>query len=109
MTRGDVVIIADRAGHYTGKPRPAVIVQNNSFPTDRSVTLCPITSERREAPLLRIELSPSAKLPLAKTSWIAVDKITTVRRKCVDKIVGTISARDIARLNASLIVFLGIG
>jgi len=29
MRRGDVVSIADRQGEFTGKPRPAVIVQSD--------------------------------------------------------------------------------
>ncbi len=109
MTRGDVVIIADRSGQYTGKPRPAVIVQSGNFSTENSITLCPITSEHQEAPLLRIELLPSETLPLARTSWIAVDKITTVRKAGIDRVIGSIRPSDIVKLNASLIVFLGIG
>ena len=86
-----------------------MIVQSDKFSTENSVTLCPITSDHQEAPLLRIELSPSETLPLARTSWIAVDKITTIRRAGIDRIIGNISPTGVVKLNASLVVFLGIG
>ena len=50
MRRGDVVTVADRSGQFTGKPRPAVIVQADFFAAVPTVTVCPLTSmspERR--------------------------------------------------------------
>ncbi len=39
MTRGDVVAIAGRTGDFTGKPRPAVVVQADVFDALDSVTV----------------------------------------------------------------------
>ena len=53
MKRGDVVIVG-AAGDY-GKPRPAVIVQTDSFPeTHASVVICQMTSELVDAPDFRL-------------------------------------------------------
>lgn len=61
MTRGAVVIVAAR-GPYTGKPRPAVVVQADLFtPTHASVTVCPITSDCVDAPLFRVTLPPGSR------------------------------------------------
>ena len=44
IARGAVVIVSAR-GAYTGKPRPALVVQTDAFnPTHASVTICPITT-----------------------------------------------------------------
>ena len=45
MRRGTVVVVATK-GPYTGKPRPAVVVQDAVFnETHASITVCPVTSE----------------------------------------------------------------
>jgi mRNA interferase MazF len=109
MQRGDVVAVADRVGDYTGKPRPAVIVQSDAFGTLESVTVCPLTSVASDAPMLRLEVRSSSALTLSSVSWIAVDKITTVRRHRIGQSIGRLSAADMRRLSGALAVFLGIG
>jgi mRNA interferase MazF len=109
MQRGDVVSVADRAGDYTGKPRPAVIVQSDLFGTLDSVTICPLTSVASDSPVVRLEITPSSGLPLDRTSWIAVDKITTVRRNRIGAPLGRLPAPDMQRLTGALAVFLAIG
>ncbi len=54
MRRGEVVTIV-LPGAY-GKPRPALVIQSDFFDALGSVTVLPITSELRSAPLLRIPL-----------------------------------------------------
>ena len=109
MTRGDVVAIADRAGDFTGKPRPAVIVQSDVFATLESVTICPLTSADADAPVLRLRVDPTEALPLDRVSWIAVDKISTLRRNRVGRRIGCLSATDMRRVSAAVAAFLGIG
>ncbi len=110
LRRGDVVTVADKAGQFTGKPRPAVVVQANAFMERTTVTICPLTSVRADAPLFRIQLDPSDELPLDHQSWVEVDLITTVRQNRVSqKPIGRMASDDLVRLNASLAVFLGVG
>ena len=48
------------AGVYSGKPRPAVVVQANRWLQGHpSVTLCPIISTLLDAPLVRIPVDPN--------------------------------------------------
>lgn len=108
MRRGEVVTIADRSGQFTGKPRPAVIVQSDLFEAMPTVTVCPLTSVRAAAPLTRVPLEPSDTLPLARASWIMADKVTTVRRERVGPTIGQIPSDAMLRLDRSLMVFFGL-
>jgi mRNA interferase MazF len=109
MTRGDVVAIADRAGDFTGKPRPAVVVQADVFGTLDSVTICPLTSQDAGVAATRLPVGPSPELKLDRASWIVVDKITTVRRNRIGRRIGCLSQADLQRLNGAIAMFLGLG
>jgi mRNA interferase MazF len=109
MTRGDVVAFADRAGDCTGKPRPAVVVQEDVFDALDSVTVCPLTAQDAGEAVTRLPVGPSPELPLDRASWIVVDKISTVRRNRIGRRIGCLSQGDLQRLNSSIAVFLGLG
>jgi len=106
VRRGEIWTVAS-GPDYAGKPRPAVIVQDDRFDTD-SVTVCPLTSDPTEAPLLRLPLEPSADNGLTATSRLMVDKITTVRRVKLGERIGALDDAALVALNRSMIVFLGI-
>jgi mRNA interferase MazF len=88
MTRGDIVVVAAR-GVYTGKPRPAVVVQSNSFTvTHDSITLCLITSSAIETPMFRVSLPPGERTGLVIGSQVMVDKVVTVPRAAIVSQIG---------------------
>ncbi len=58
MKRGEIWTLAG-GGDYTGKPRPAVIVQDDSFDATASITICAFTTDPTDAPLFRIPIHPS--------------------------------------------------
>jgi mRNA interferase MazF len=88
VRRGTVVTVAS-AGAYSGKPRPAVVVQADRWlQAHPSVTLCPLTSTLRQAPLLRIAVGPSPRNGLRKPSQLMVDKLFTVPIQAVGEVVG---------------------
>jgi mRNA interferase MazF len=41
-----------------GKPRPVVIVQDDSFDVTDSITVCAFTTDQTEAPLFRLLVEP---------------------------------------------------
>ena len=92
---------------YAGKPRPAVILQDDRFDTD-SVTLCPFTTDPIDAPLFRLAIDATPTNGLSTTSRLMVDKITTVRRTKLGERIGQLNDADIIRLNRAVITFLGI-
>jgi mRNA interferase MazF len=108
MRRGDIVLIADRgAGDYAGKPRPAVVVQSELFHDTGSIAVCLLTTQQTGAPLLRVAVEARAGSGLSQPSQIAVEKLTTVRRDRIGKVIGRISDDEAVTLNRSLAVFLG--
>jgi mRNA interferase MazF len=107
MKRGEIWTVAG-AGGYAGKPRPAVIVQDDSFDGTDSITICAFTTDSTEAPLFRPVIEPSDRNGLRSTCRLMADKITTVPRSRVGDRVGSLDDRDIVRVNQALLVFLGL-
>ena len=107
MKRGEICTAATR-GPYTGKPRPVLVIQDDSFDATSSITICPFTTNPVDAPLLRIPIEPSAANGLDRTSSLMVDKITTVPKANLGERVGQLTDEDMLKLNRSVAVFLGI-
>ena len=106
MRRGDLVTIALQ-GQY-GKPRPALVVQSDLFDEHPSVTILPITSELRDAPLFRVPIKPNDANGLQKPSEVMVDKAQSVPREKIGDTFGHVSADDMLAVSRSLAVFLGV-
>jgi mRNA interferase MazF len=106
MKRGEVWTVS--ASGYAGKPRPAVIVQDDRFDATASVTICVFTSDETEAPLFRLPIMPNEGNGLRTPSRLMVDKITTVSKDKLGKRVGTLDAQDMVRLDRAMLVFLGL-
>ena len=107
MRRGDLVIVA--AAGDCGKPRPAVIVQTDTFPeTSAFVVICQLTSELVEAPDFRITIDPSETNGLRARSQIMADKPVTVRRARIGHSIGRLNEADLGRLSAALAFVMGL-
>ena len=107
MKRGDIWTVAG-APDYAGKPRPAVILQDDAFDATASITICPFTTYAVDAPLMRLPVEPSARNGLRAASQLMIDKITTVSKKKLERRVGQLSDEDIVRVNRAMLVFLGL-
>ena len=107
MRRGDVVTVA-AFGDY-GKPRPAVVVQTDAFPSEHaSVIVCQMTSEVVEAPDFRVTIEPVPENGLRARSQIMADKPVTVRRDRVGVTIGRLSPTDITRMNVAIAFVMGL-
>jgi mRNA interferase MazF len=107
MKRGDIWTVAG-GKDYAGKPRPVVIVQDDSFDATDSITICALTTDETEAPLFRLVVQPTDRNGLRLACRIMVDKITTVRKSKVGARAGRLDDEDILRLNQAMLVFLGL-
>jgi len=107
MRRGEIWTVSG-GKDYAGKPRPVVIVQDDSFDATDSVTICAFTTNSTEAPLVRLPVRPNERNGLRRPCRLMVDKITTVPRSKVGSRVGRLDDEDILRLNRAVIVFLGL-
>lgn len=108
MTRGAVVIVAAK-GPYTGKPRPAVVVQADLFnPTHASITVCPITSDCVDAPLFRVTLPPGERTGLATVSQVMVDKVVSLPRTAIVRQVGRCDSDQLQAVDDALCLWLDL-
>lgn len=106
MRRGDIVTIV-LPGAY-GKPRPALVIQSDFFDALTSVTVLPVTSALRAAPLLRIAVEPDAANGLRKPSQVMVDKAQTVPREKIGATIGRLQQDTLVSVERAMAVFLGI-
>ena len=107
MRRGEIWTVSG-GSTYTGKPRPAVIVQEDSFDATASITVCAFTSDPTDAPLFRLSIEPTETNGLRIASRLMVDKITTVPKDRLGEKVGRLDDADVLRLNQAVLVFLGL-
>ena len=107
MRRGDIWTVAS-GNDYSGKPRPVVIVQDDSFDATDSITICAFTTDETEAPLFRLPVEPNDRNGLLATSRLMVDKITTIPKSKVGAQIGRLDDEDTLRLNQAILVFLGL-
>ena len=118
MRRGDIWTIAggkDYAGTRLRQgaspwrePRPAVIVQDDSFDGTDSITICTFTTDETEAPLFRLPVEPNERNGLRSPCRLMVDKITTIPKSRAGARAGRLDDEDILRLNQAVLVFLGL-
>lgn len=107
MRRGEIWTVSG-GKDYAGKPRPVVIVQDDTFDATDSITVCSFTTDPTEAPLFRLPVEPNERNGLRSSSRLMVDKITTVPKSKVGERIGRLGDEDIVRLNLAVMVFLGL-
>ena len=107
MKRGQIWTVAGGAA-YAGKPRPAVIVQDDRFDATDSIVVCPLTTDPAAAPLFRLPVRPSPQNGLRSPCRLMVDKVTAVPRTRLGALLGSLTSDDMKALNRALFVFLGL-
>lgn len=105
MRRGDLVTVALQGD--LGKPRPALVIQSDLFDAHPSVTILPVTSELRIAPLFRIAVNPNELNGLSKPSQVMMDKPQSISREKVGAVIGHLDDETMLAVNRALAVFLG--
>jgi mRNA interferase MazF len=107
VRRGEIWSVAG-GGDYAGRPRPAVILQDDRFDATSSITICAFTADPTPAPLFRLPIEPNDRNGLRSPCRIMVDKVTTVPKGRLGARMGQLDDEDIVRLNRALLVFLGL-
>lgn len=107
MKRGELWI-GSGPTDFTGKPRPLLIVQSDLLMNSSSVIVCPLTSTESGAPRFRIPVAPGAASGLNSTSWVMADKPSTVLRSKLSARIGICPPDVLQRLDAELMVVLGL-
>ncbi len=107
MRRGEIWSVAG-GPDYAGKPRPALILQDDRFDASDSVTICPFTTAPADAPLFRVVVEPSQGNGLKAPSRLMADKLMTVPRTRIGSLIGRLGDEDMVRLSRAVLVFLGL-
>ncbi len=107
MKRGEVWTVAG-GKDYAGRPRPVVIVQDDSFDATDSITICALTTDETDAPLFRLAIEPNERNGLRAPCRLMVDKITSVPKSMVGSHFGRLDDEDMVRLKQAMMVFLGL-
>ena len=106
MKRGDLVTVALQGD--LGKPRLALVIQSDLFEAHPSVTILPVTSDLRAAPLFRIAVNPTPDNGLSQASQVMVDKPQSVARNKIGSLLGHLDDATMLAVNRALAVFLGL-
>lgn len=107
MRRAEIWTVAG-GKDYAGKPRPAVIIQDDRFDATDSITICAFTTDPTDAPLFRLLVEPNEHNGLQAACRLMVDKVTTVPKSKLGDRLGVLEEKDILRLNRAIMVFLGL-
>src|SRR5260221_6459802 len=103
MRRGDIWTVSG-GKDYAGKPRPVVIVQDDSFDATDSIAICAFTTDETDAPLFRLRVEPNEGNRLRAACRLMVDKISTVPKSKVGARIGRLGDDDILRLNQDVLL-----
>jgi mRNA interferase MazF len=85
-----------------------LVIQSDLFGALPSVTVLPVTSDLRDAPLFRVPLGASDTSGLLWPSQLMVDKIQTVPRDRVGRVIGRLPDESMVTVNRALAMFLGL-
>lgn len=106
MSRGEIWSVT--GGVYAGKPRPAVIIQDDAFDATASVTVVPLTTVVIPHAVVRVPVTASPTTGIGHDSFAMADKVTTVRRDQLGRRIGRLTTSTLLELERALVVFLGI-
>lgn len=106
VRRGDLIVVVV-AGDY-GKPRPALVVQNEAFRGLPSLTVLPLSSQIHDEHLLRVTVEPDASNGLKRPSQVMVDKIATIPKTRIGQRIGRLDEGTMAMIETALRRFLDL-
>ena len=92
-------------GDY-GKPRPALVIQNDLLNELDSLVLCPVSSDLRITDKVTVE--PSAANGLRQTSQVMVDKLSTLPRSKVGETFGQLEVEKMRAVDRAMMLVIGV-
>jgi mRNA interferase MazF len=107
VKRGNTVI-AVFGGVLGGKPRPAVIFQDDRFNGPVTILAIPFTSGLETASVLRPVVEPDDTNGLDEPSCSMTDKLFPVRREMIGQIIGMLADQDMERIELAVQIILGM-
>ena len=90
-----------------GKPRPALVIQNDLLNELDSLVLCPVSSDLRTADF-RVTVEPSAENGLRQTSQVMVEKLSTLPRSKVGETFGRLEVEKMRAVDRAMMLVIGV-
>ena len=106
MKRGDLITIAIQ-GDF-GKPRPALVVQNDRVDSTPKVLVCPLTRNTSPAPSLRLAVGSTPANGLREVSSIMVSSVIAVPRERCGTVIGSLTPEQMQEIDIRLAFVLGL-
>jgi mRNA interferase MazF len=107
LKRGDVALVVLQG--ELGKPRPGVIVQSDELGALSSLIVCPMSSYIGDVNnRMRPVVAPTTQNGLLVRTQIMTDKLNTLRRDRVKRVIGTLDSDACERLDSALLLVLGL-
>jgi mRNA interferase MazF len=106
VRRGDLITVS-APGDY-GKPRPALVMQSDLADNTESITLLMLTSRLVDESYVRHTVQPTPENGLLTTSQVQIDKLLTVHRSKVGRVIGRLDDGTMVTVTRYLAFFLGI-
>ncbi len=101
IRHGAIVMVSPLEGE--SDPRASVVVQADLFnDTHATITLCPLTEIIGGEALFRVAISPQEHTGLSVECEVQVDRITSVRRHRIVKVIGHASATRMEQVDQAL-------
>lgn len=97
------------AADYAGKPRPAVILQDEFFDSSDSVTVCPTTTSDIGPVTFRPSIAPTSSNGFTRNCFLMADKVSTVPRRKMGTRLGVLGDDEMLRLCRAVATFLRLG
>ena len=107
MKRGEIWTLAGGLD-YAGKPRPALILQDDRFDATDSITVCPFTTDATDVEVMRLPVDADPVNGLRRQCRLMIDKIITVPKGRLGRRIGRLDAANLARVGRAIVVFLGV-
>lgn len=107
LKRGEVWTVSGGLD-YAGKPRPAVILNNDAYIDNESATVCMFTTDTSITQVARPLVDPDGSNGIRDQSYLMVDKITTVPSNKIGSRVGSLGVANMVELDRAIIDFLGL-
>ncbi len=103
ISHGAIVLVASPAVASATEGRPCVVVQADLFNAAHStITVCPLTHVVGGEALFRVAISPQEHTGLTVECEVQVDRITSVRRDRIIRVVGHASATRMEQVDQAL-------
>ena len=107
LKRGDIAILS-APGDY-GKPRPALVLQDDTFHELHSIVVALVSTDLQDGPAqVRLRVLPKPENGLRRESEVMVDKLVTTPRSKVSDPIGRLSIGEMGKITTMLALLLGM-